>query len=199
MLSLRPIRRPRSWRRSGKDNHLTKLLGLFRHAKSEWDDMAQRDFDRGLNARGARGAQLIGRHIGDHGVNWDLLLASPAARCADTLTQAGLPLAPAWDKRLYLADGETILDVIRERGGDACAVLVCGHNPGLQDLLLELVSPAAENALFDEASVKFPTASFAVLELAIDDWAGLADECGKLVHFARPRDLDPSLGPERVS
>jgi hypothetical protein len=79
------------------------------------------------------------------------------------------------------------------------AVLVSGHNPGLQDVLLELVAPEAENALFDEAAVKFPTGSFAVLELAIDDWAALDDECGTLVHFVRPRDLDPSLGPERVS
>ncbi len=80
--------------------------------------------------------------------------------------------------------------------GEADAVLLSGHNPGLQDLLFALVSPADENDLFDEASVKFPTASFAVIELAADDWAALDKECGKLVHFARPRDLDPALGPE---
>ena len=33
-----------------------KLLGLLRHAKSDWDDMALRDYDRGLNDRGRRGA-----------------------------------------------------------------------------------------------------------------------------------------------
>jgi phosphohistidine phosphatase len=186
------------WPRNPKGEILTKLLGLWRHAKSDWDDVSQRDFDRGLNARGRRGAQLIGEHIRDHGVKWDLLLASPAVRVKDTLAEAGLPLGPTWDENLYLADGATIIDVIRERADDARAVLVCGHNPGLQDLLLQLVPPAAENDLFDEASVKFPTASFAVLELAIDDWAHLGEECGKLVHFARPRDLDPSLGPETV-
>ena len=52
------------------------------------------------------------------------------------------------------------------------------------------------NDLFDEAAVKFPTAAFAVLELAIDDWASLTRDCGDLVHFQRPRDLDPSLGPD---
>ena len=41
-----------------------KILGLLRHAKSDWDDTAQRDFDRGLNARGKKGAELIGKHIG---------------------------------------------------------------------------------------------------------------------------------------
>ena len=29
-----------------------KHLGLFRHAKSDWGDRDQRDFDRGLNERG---------------------------------------------------------------------------------------------------------------------------------------------------
>lgn len=154
-----------------------------------------RDFDRGLNDRGRRGAALIGAHIRDHGVKWDALVASPAARVKQTL-EAALPgLEPAFDKRLYLADADTLLDVARE-AGEAKAVLLAGHNPGLQDVLFALVAPSAENDLFDEATVKFPTASFAVLELAIDSWGALARESGKLVHFARPRDLDPALGPE---
>jgi phosphohistidine phosphatase len=154
-----------------------------------------RDFDRGLNARGVRGAELIGAHIRDHGVRWDLAVASPAARVKRTLEAALPELEPRYDKRVYLADADTLLDVLRE-SGPANAVLLAGHNPGLQDLLFALIAPTEENELFDEASVKFPTASFAVLELATDDWAALAKECGKLVHFARPRDLDPALGPE---
>ena len=174
---------------------LPKLLGLLRHAKSDWDDLGMRDFDRGLNARGVRGAALIGDHIRDHGVRWDLVVASPAARVKHTLEAALPELAPRYDKRVYLADSDTLLDVLRE-AGPAQSVLLSGHNPGLQDLLFALVSPAEENDLFDEASVKFPTASFAVIELAADDWENLEKECGKLVHFARPRDLDPALGPE---
>jgi len=154
-----------------------------------------RDFDRGLNARGVRGAALIGAHIRDHGVKWEALIASPAARVQRTLEAALPELEPRFDKRVYLADADTLLDVLRE-AGEADTVLLAGHNPGLQDLLFALVSPAEENELFDEASVKFPTASFAVIELAADQWAGLTKECGKLVHFARPRDLDPALGPE---
>ncbi len=154
-----------------------------------------RDFDRGLNARGGRGAALIGEHIRDHGVQWDALLASPAARVKRTLEAALPAIEPHYDKRIYLADADTLLEVLRE-AGSAHSVLLAGHNPGLQDLLFALVPPSEENDLFDEASVKFPTAAFAVIELATDDWSALAKECGKLVHFARPRDLDPALGPE---
>ena len=60
-----------------------KILGLFRHAKSDWDDMAKRDFDRGLNNRGLKGAALMGNHIRQHGLKWDKLIASPAERTND--------------------------------------------------------------------------------------------------------------------
>lgn len=173
-----------------------KSLGLLRHAKSDWDDVGKRDFDRGLNARGRKGARLIGRHIIEHGFEWDLLLASSAERVRQTLAAALPGAEPRWDERLYLASAETILDVIRENAGSADAVLVAGHNPGLQEVLFALVPPSAENGLFDEAATKYPTATFAVFELDIDDWADLAPGCGRLVHFKRPRDLDPALGPE---
>ncbi len=174
-----------------------KILGLMRHAKSDWDDLATRDFDRGLNDRGRKGAQLIGEHISDHGVKWDVMLASPAARVKQTIASAFPDAKPQWEEQLYLASGETILETISREAGDADRVLVVGHNPGLQEVLFELVDPRNENMLFDEASAKFPTAAFAVFECDIDDWSQLKTGCGRLVHFARPRDLDPQLGPER--
>jgi len=173
-----------------------KVLGLYRHAKSEWDDTAARDFDRGINERGRKGSVVMADHIRDHGIDWGAVIASPAERVKATL-ELGLPeITPVYDQRLYLASVETILEVVQEHGGDHDAIMVAGHNPGLQDVLLELVSPAKENTLFREAVVKFPTASYAVLELNIDDWSGLKKFTGELVHFVRPRDLDPSLTPK---
>lgn len=173
-----------------------KYLGLIRHAKSDHDDHPVRDFDRGLNDRGRRGAALMGKHIADHAQRWDNLIASPAARVVQTLQAAGLDLEPEFDRSLYLASAETMIDLLREQSGKADAVLIAAHNPGLQDILLKLVAPAKENALFDEAARKYPTATYAVLELPIDDWSSLTNETAQLVHFARPRDLDPDLGPE---
>ena len=48
----------------------------------------------------------------------------------------------------------------------------------------------------DEAMRKFPTAAYAVLELDIAQWADVDEGRGRLVHFVRPRDLDPALGPK---
>ncbi|MBO0749343.1 MAG: histidine phosphatase family protein [Porphyrobacter sp.] len=175
-----------------------KVLGLLRHAKSDWDDAGLRDFDRGLNDRGRRGAALIGRHIAEQGIRWELVIASPAARVKRTLEASGLPLTPRFDERAYLADATTLIDLLRHVEGDPGTVLLVGHNPGLHELLFRLVDPRHETPLFAQAAEKFPTASFAVLELAIDAWADLAPDCGRLIHFARPRDLDSELGPQRV-
>lgn len=177
-----------------------KILGLLRHAKSDWDDTSQRDFDRGLNGRGRKGAAVIGQHIREHGVKWDKLIASPAVRVKLTL-EGALPEMPViWDQRLYLASFDSIVETIEAHAGtgdeEAKAILISGHNPGLQDVLLELVAPGKENALFKEAVVKFPTAAYAVLACEIDHWSELRRYCAELVHFARPRDLDPALAPE---
>jgi phosphohistidine phosphatase len=175
-----------------------KRLGLLRHAKSDWDGLGARDFDRGLNDRGRRGAAAIGRHIGGQHIRWGAIVASPAERVRRTLEVTGLTAGPIFDERVYLADAATLIEVLRETEGNPEAVLLAGHNPGLQELVFRLVDPAREDALFAEAAEKFPTAAFALLELAIGDWRDLHPGCATLLQFIRPRDLDPELGPQRV-
>lgn len=176
---------------------MTKTLGLLRHAKSDWDDVGTRDFDRGLNNRGRRGARLIGGHIRESAPAFDKVLASPAARVRQTMEAALAEYEPQWDERLYLASAETLMEVIRDHAGDADTVLVAAHNPGLQQLLFDLIPPEREDRLFDDAAQKYPTATFAMVTLDIDYWADLSDDCGTLTHFKRPRDLDKDLGPKR--
>lgn len=157
-----------------------------------------RDFDRGLNERGRRGAALIGAHINRHGIPWRKAIASPAERIRATLAASGLTLDVQWDERAYLADSAMLIEIVRGVEEEPETLLLCAHNPGLQELIFELVAPERGNALLEQVAAKYPTATFAVLELDIRRWADCAPGCGRLVHFARPRDLDPELGPERV-
>ena len=173
-----------------------KLLGLLRHAKSDLDDLSLRDFDRGLNARGRRGAALMGKHIRNNGEPWDVIVASPAARVKRTLEASGLAVPIRWEQQAYLADAPTLIGLLQRLPDDPSAVLIVAHNPGLHELVFQLVAPEAENPLFSQVAEKYPTATYAVLELAIERWSECAPGCGTLVHFARPRDLDPALGPE---
>src|SRR3546814_19044652 len=66
-----------------------KTLGIFRHAKSDWNDARLRDFDRPLNKRGRKGAAVMGKHILEHAVGWKRVLASPAVRVTQMIELAG--------------------------------------------------------------------------------------------------------------
>jgi phosphohistidine phosphatase len=179
-----------------------KRLGLFRHAKSDWQDPRARDFDRPLNGRGRKGAALMGQHIRDSGYYWDRIVSSPAIRCAETIElachAAGQPVAVNWDRRIYLASSATLLDLLREQDGDPEAILMVGHNPGLEDLIFDLVPDDGSSPLRDVVEVKFPTAAYAVLEFDIERWSELQERTARLIHLIRPRDLDPELGPEAL-
>ena len=180
-----------------------KTLTLLRHAKSTWDDPVERDFDRPLNGRGRRAAARIGQWLADEGLAgesaaFDHVRASPAVRVRQTIegVEDGCRcrLDPMFDARIYLASAVTLLDIVQGFAGGAATALLVGHNPGLEDLLL-LLTPDAD-PLRGEAEVKYPTATLAVLDLAIDTWRDAQAGCAHLRHFVRPRDLDASLGPD---
>ncbi len=176
-----------------------KILGIFRHAKSDWTDARLRDFDRPLNQRGRVGAGVMGKHIMEHGVGWRYILASPAVRVTQTIELAGEAAGETppvtWDRRIYLASSAALIDVLREQEADPRSILLVGHNPGLEDLIFDLVPDDGSSPLRDVVEDKFPTAAYAVVELDIEHWSDLREGCGRLTHLVRPRDLDPALGP----
>lgn len=166
-----------------------KTLMLMRHAKAGWGDAALGDFDRPLNARGHRDARAMGREMAALGLGWDRLLASPAARAAQTV--AGLAesygaIDPADDRRLYLAPAELLLTLIRGTPDSVARLLLVGHNPGLERLALLL---SRGGALHDEVARKYPSGALAEISLPAESWQDVAESSGTLVRFLRPRDL----------
>ncbi|WP_267348218.1 histidine phosphatase family protein [Sphingomonas sp. GM_Shp_2] len=174
-----------------------KTLTLLRHAKSGWDDAVARDFDRPLNTKGRRAAGMIGRHLRQSALEFDRVYASPAVRVIETLDEVwdgyGRRREPVWDQRMYLASAATLLDGIVRLPDAAARVLLVGHNPGLEDLVLKL---ARASAFRDAVAEKYPTASVAELTFDVDHWSQVIPGGAVLTRFVRPRDLDPTLGPD---
>lgn len=177
-----------------------KTLTLLRHAKSGWTDSVARDFDRPLNGKGKRAAEMMGRHLKSQGVRFEHAVASPALRVIETLEHVavgyGSDLAPQWDKRIYLASAATLLDVVHSLPPGADHVLITGHNPGLEDLVLMLVPDTEDQPLRTEVQMKYPTASVATLTIEVDRWDAVSAQSARFASFTRPRDLDPTLGPD---
>jgi phosphohistidine phosphatase len=178
-----------------------KTLTILRHAKSGWDDPVARDFDRGLNARGEHAADLVGQAVAAEGLGLDAIISSPAVRCTETLDRfqpaAGLAdMEPHWDRRVYLASSATLLELLREANDAYAHIMLCGHNPGLEDLILELVPDDGTSPLRDIVEQKLPTAALATLACRVDSWHELKLQSAALTRLILPRDLDPALGPE---
>lgn len=178
-----------------------KKLTLLRHAKSGWDDPVARDFDRPLNAKGKRAAHRIGEYLREHDMRYDRVVASPATRVVETIEHlaegVGEPITPFWDKRIYLASATSLLDVIQEADDRYDNLLLVGHNPGLEDLVLLMVPDRPGDGVRDQVEEKFPTGSIAEISFAVDRWEDVRPNGGELSRFVRPRDLDPALGPDR--
>ncbi|QNE06225.1 SixA phosphatase family protein [Croceicoccus marinus] len=179
-----------------------KVLGLLRHAKSEEHQPSGRDYDRGLNPKGRRAAAAMGRALARVEPPFERVVASAAARAQETIDIAldamgrSAPVERVDDKKLYLADPGQLIDSAVEHGGNADSLLLVAHNPGLEELVLQLVPADPEDRLRAIAEQKFPTGAFALIELDIADWSELPRARGRLIALTRPRDLDPALGPE---
>lgn len=179
-----------------------KILTLLRHAKSGWDDPVQRDFDRPLNRRGRKAARTVGREMQSQGLEFDRVIASPAVRVVETLTDVsdgyGRPIEPDYDERIYLALTSTLLELVQATDDEVDRLLLVGHNPGLESLAMLLTRDDGEAAR-EEIAVKYPTATLAQIEFPVDRWAEVHEGGGRIRRFIRPRDLDPELGPDEDS
>lgn len=168
-----------------------KTLYLLRHAKSDWSDSSLKDFDRPLNDRGWKAAKAIGHEMRERELVPDLVLVSPAVRTKETLARAeegfGDKLNVVENRAIYLAETETLLDLVRGTRDDADRLMIIGHNPGMHELVLVLASGPIE--LREEVAHKFPTAALAEISFDVGEWADVAVGTGRLRSFVRPRDL----------
>ena len=146
------------------------LLVLMRHGKSDYP-LGVPDRERPLAKRGRREAPLMAplldRELADSPTV--LVLVSDAVRTQQTWSC----VSDAWKKTasvetapdIYEANVSSIVDCIRRVGSrveNADAVVVVGHNPGLEELVRLLVGTSAPE--------EFPTSAFAVLECD-EPWA----------------------------
>jgi phosphohistidine phosphatase len=164
------------------------VLYVLRHAKSSWDDPALADADRPLAPRGRKAARRLGRHLSDEGIRPALVLCSPAVRARETLIGIGAALAEVEtlvEPGLYGASASDLIERLRAVPDGVPSVVVIGHNPALQTLIVRLARPGA---LRDRADAKLPTGALATLELD-GGWKVLADGGAELAELVVPREL----------
>lgn len=141
-------------------------LILLRHGKAERDSESGDDFDRKLAPRGVRESAAMAETLADLGLSPDIVLVSSSVRTRETWAacQASFPKAHArLERQLYLAEEREIRAMAETAGETSRCVMVVGHNPGLQELAIRLLSEGAAPAtLIAKAHGAFPPAAAAV-------------------------------------
>ena len=161
-----------------------KTLLLLRHAKSSWKQPELADHDRPLNKSGKRTAPLMGALLQDEDLIPDLILCSSAVRTHNTALLVAKACTYSGEikqtRKLYLAEPQAYIEVLRQMAEKHARVLVVGHNPGLEALIETLTGEA----------MAMPTAALAYIELSLKRWRDLDmnTEC-KLVNVWRPKNL----------
>jgi len=161
-------------------------LYLLRHAKSSWDDPTLPDKERPLAPRGRRDAKLLADHLRRERIAPELVLCSPAVRTRQTLELVRPPGRIAFLDALYGASCDELLERLRSLPDTVASVMLIGHNPGLQELALELASGSSG---LEQLEAKFPTAALATLSIANGPWSRLASGDAILTGYVVPKQL----------
>jgi phosphohistidine phosphatase len=170
-----------------------RRLVVLRHGKSAWPEGVP-DHDRPLAPRGRRDAPAAGRVLAETDCLPDLAVCSTALRARQTWelasAQWGTPPQVRHDSRLYAADVPDLLAVARETPPEVHTLLLIGHNPGLEELVLTLAGSDLDDAL-DAVRTKFPTSAIAVLTWYGPSWETLVPGCALLTRMTVPRGKKP--------
>lgn len=147
-----------------------KTLLIMRHAKSSWKDQELPDHDRPLKKKGRKDIVNMAKILKKNALSPDLILSSGAVRAKDTAILMAEKLnykeEPELSDDLYMAESEIYIQKIATIADHVETLLIVGHNPGLEGLVMTL----------GDKITSLPTGSIAKIYLFIDHWAELTAE-----------------------
>ena len=159
-----------------------KHLYLIRHAKSDWSDGSQSDFERGLNKRGEKAIFTMAKVLNEKKIMPDLILSSSAKRArltAEGLAKnIGYPGKIKYVDALYMAEPEEVITMIKEIKDKYKTVFIVGHNPETTELTELLIDEYIENV---------PTLGIVAFDVSIEHWEKMKAENVKLDFFIYPK------------
>jgi phosphohistidine phosphatase len=157
-----------------KQKHI-KTLFLLRHAKAEAHDLKKNDHERRLIDKGIRHAEKMARLVDTFRFKPEAIVTSSAARAAETAAifadTLGLKNQLTVNDVLYSASQQVYLQTIQQLPDDLDNVMIVGHNPVLEDLLVSLSSRSPFHC-------KMPTCGLAVVHFHVTLWSEIRPATG---------------------
>lgn len=160
-----------------------KKLLLIRHAKSDWNDPSQKDFDRPLNERGKRDAPLMAHRLLDKKISVDAFISSPAKRARKTaeifVNEFNRKKEEIiFSESLYLAVADVFFDVISKTPNEFISIAVFSHNPGITDFANLITNARIDN---------IPTCGIFAMKIKTDSWRDFKNAKKEFWFFDYPK------------
>ncbi|WP_207427270.1 histidine phosphatase family protein [Pedobacter sp. SYSU D00535] len=169
-----------------------KQILLVRHAKSDWENPQQPDFERPLNKRGQANAPEMAKRLLKKHLIPQHLVSSPAVRAITTAKYFADILGFSEkeiqrEQKIYEASASDLLEVLNKLDNKHDFVALFGHNPGLTTLAV---------SLSDSDIYNIPTCGMLLIEFPFDDWSLISYGTGvkKMYDFPKnPEENQASL------
>lgn len=168
---------------------MSRQLLILRHGKSDWG-VDVNDFDRPIKKRGKKAAESMGSWLLQKNLVPDYIISSPAERASNTTETLFQAMALTdqhihYDSRIYEAYTNDLIAVLADCPANAERILLVGHNPGLEQLLIYLNKGYLE--IPDDGKI-LPSATLAILTIS-ESWQSLSENCAKVLSITRPASL----------
>ena len=160
-----------------------KTLLLVRHAKSSWDDITQKDFDRPLNDRGKKDAPEMAKRIAEKEIELDLIVSSPAKRAKKTASLFAEELGLGKEditlvEGLYEPSVESFQTTVSNLPDKAAAVAIFSHNPAITEFV---------NTLSGVRIDDMPTCGVYAVRIDTSTWSNFRNAETKFLFFDYPK------------
>ncbi|GMQ80838.1 MAG: histidine phosphatase family protein [Rhodothermia bacterium] len=166
-----------------------KTVILLRHGKSDWDADYVGDHRRPLAGRGQKASIKVGKFLARTNQLPGLVLCSTALRTRETLELAmdageWTDVDVKYDNTIYHAGYDQMLRCLAALPDEVDRVMVVGHEPTASLLAGQLIGGA---------SLNFPTAAVARIDLNLEHWKSCRSGVGTLIWLISPRLLKKGI------
>jgi phosphohistidine phosphatase len=162
-----------------------KQLLLVRHAKSSWNDLSQKDFDRPLNERGEKDAPDMAKRLAKKNISIDAFVSSPAKRAFSTARHFAKAFGVKKKKiiqvqGLYEASVNDFYSALQDVDDKFDTIAIFSHNPGIT---------AFANSLTDVHVDDMPTCGIFAVRINVGEWKNFKDGEKQFWFFDYPKNI----------
>jgi phosphohistidine phosphatase len=163
-----------------------KQILLVRHAKSSWDDLMQKDFERPLNERGKKDAPAMAKRLRkEKNICVDAIVSSPAKRAISTASY----FADEFDVKkkhviseaeLYEASVDAFYNVLMRLDNNYETVALFSHNPGITAFANQLTNVRVDD---------MPTCGVFAIRIVLNEWKDFKNAEKQFWFFDYPKNI----------